>query len=525
MELDKTIYNFFKALVVLIPLVAGFELSAEIFTFTLDPVILKSNLGIILVSGMFLFFTIKVIAKKRTIFYSSELTPVILFLILSFGYIFKSINVYSAVHIFNLYLSYFFVYFLSLNIYRDNASFKDLLIVLIKVKFVLVIIGILQIYFPEKITFINQFAPPSGTFGNRNFFGQFLVFLFPISIYFLLRGKKIERIISFVNIVFTIDIVNQINAKQLYLILFLLATFYIVYQFIFYFKNKKFQLSKAKDIAILTAVLIMSLILLRDSKVAIGTEFLQADQGTATTPELFDFGRKDDWSSGRYQMIVNSLDMIKDHPYGVGLGQWEIYYIFYQDRHLKDTAFDHRARSRELHNEYIEILLNLSFLGFLLVFTAFVILSFKILPSLFKEEKNTELYLFICLSILVFILVAGVSKPINAYVLPFFTVLFSGFLSANCNLPNKSKEYKFSNYTVYVVIALVSVNMLYVSYKYIPNLYAKYIEGKVWLTPNRKNLNNQEYLYLKSMEIEPGDPQTIFDTGLILTKQSKYKRK
>ena len=80
--IDKTIHNFFKALVVLIPLVAGFELSAEIFTFTIDPVILKSNLGIILVSAMFLFFTIKVIAKKRTIFYSSELTPVILFLLL-----------------------------------------------------------------------------------------------------------------------------------------------------------------------------------------------------------------------------------------------------------------------------------------------------------------------------------------------------------------------------------------------------------------------------------------------------------
>lgn len=520
--LDKTIHNFFKVLVVLIPLVAGFELSAESFTFTVDPIILKSNIGIILVSAIYLFFMIKVIAKKRTIIYSSELTPVILFLILSFGYIFKSVNLYSAVHIFILYLSYFFIYLLSLNTYKDSENFKDILKVLIKVEFVCAVIGFLQIYFPNTVSFINQFASPSGTFGNSNFFGQFLLFLFPINIYYLLRGKHTERFFSLVNIVLTFIIVYQIGAAQLYLILFLLFIALVIHQFLFYFINKKYSFFAGKDLAIFLALIVITLLIFKQDY------FKSITQGSnevnlSSNYSLVNDISREDWSSGRFQMLVNSIDMAKDHPFGVGLGQWEIYYIFYQDRYLKDTAFDHKARSRELHNEYAEIFLSLGFFGFLLIFVAFILLTLKILPYLFKENKNTELYLFTSLSLLVFLLVAGVSKPINGYILTFLTAAFAGFLSSNCNSKKELKEYEFNGIFAYIFLVIALVNLIFVSYKYIPNLYSKYLQGKVWLTQNRTNLDNQEYLYLKSYEIEPEDPQTVFDTGLILTRNRKYK--
>ena len=251
---NQKIHFLIKFLVVLLPFLAGYEISEDYFWLVLDPVILKTNVGIIVSALIFVFFTIFHIRKKREIIFSKELIPVLLFLFLSFASILWSINTFTAINVFLAYVSFFIIYLVSLNIYKGYSDFYQLIQLLTRTQLLIVLVGMLQIYYPGSVSFINQFAPPSGTFGNANFFGQYLVFLLPINIYFLLRGNRINQTISLLNILPTFIIIEKVAAAQVYLALFILVISLFVHQLIYFFINKKFQFSNKFDLLKLLTV-------------------------------------------------------------------------------------------------------------------------------------------------------------------------------------------------------------------------------------------------------------------------------
>ena len=86
----------------------------------------------------------------------------------------------------------------------------------------------------------------------------------------------------------------------------------------------------------------------------------------------------------RGQLILDTCEMIKDHPFGVGAGNWLFLYPLYHN-HLKKIGFNRKKQARKVHNDYIQYLAELGFPGFL-AFIGLLFLSFKKLLSCIRHK-------------------------------------------------------------------------------------------------------------------------------------------
>jgi len=66
--------------------------------------------------------------------------------------------------------------------------------------------------------------------------------------------------------------------------------------------------------------------------------------------------------TARGQVILDTWDMIKDHPYGVGAGNWMFLYPLYH-KHLQKKAFNKIRQIRKVHNDYVQYLAEIGFPG------------------------------------------------------------------------------------------------------------------------------------------------------------------
>ena len=68
----------------------------------------------------------------------------------------------------------------------------------------------------------------------------------------------------------------------------------------------------------------------------------------ASAPETF-------LTSDRGTYFLNTLHMVKHHPFGVGLGDWQTQYPVFR-RHQRDLAFDTRHQVRRAHSDHVQML-------------------------------------------------------------------------------------------------------------------------------------------------------------------------
>ena len=90
------------------------------------------------------------------------------------------------------------------------------------------------------------------------------------------------------------------------------------------------------------------------------------------------------YKTARGQLIHDTCAMIKDHPLGVGAGNWPFLYPLYYNR-LAQKGFNRKKQIRKVHNDYIQYLAELGFPGFL-AFIGLLFLSFKKLLSCIRHK-------------------------------------------------------------------------------------------------------------------------------------------
>ena len=124
-------------------------------------------------------------------------------------------------------------------------------------------------------------------------------------------------------------------------------------------------------------------------------------------------------SSIRLIRWQNTLELIKDHPFGVGPGNFEFSYLSYRDRHGLDPEASETMIAKSPHNGYLQALSDSGIL-----YTIILLLSIGWLAALnmSKSKGPFDISKALPLGILIFILVdAGVAFPMeNAY--PFFVM-------------------------------------------------------------------------------------------------------
>lgn len=278
----------------------------------------------------------------------------------------------------------------------NNENRKSFIKTTFWVGFLASLYGILQYYGIELFwpRVLNPFGGRCvSSFGNPNFLSTYLVLLFPLLFVYLIYEQS-----KFKKIVFTITLFAVYIAllctltRSSWLGIFVATIVCLVLLLLF---EKQFLKKKLKFIVIILASMFLLIFLWPRSNVA-GYKPNAVERLLETglvKKEYYGawFQRKLIWSCAWYMVVENPF-------LGKGWGCFELFFPFYQGRHLFLEAYkDQRTHANNTHNEILEIWSQTGTIGFgiyLLLISALCYYSIFLIRNLKGENRFLAIALF-----------------------------------------------------------------------------------------------------------------------------------
>lgn len=130
----------------------------------------------------------------------------------------------------------------------------------------------------------------------------------------------------------------------------------------------------------------------------------------------------------RIRYIDNSLELFSEKPIlGHGLGSWKIESLRFQDFNSDNIIIPYYV-----HNDFLQILVEIGLLGFIMYFSLFII----IISILIKGLKNISVFPFLLLSVIVFFIDSNLNFPIHRsqQIVPFLFIISTVLISQNLKI-------------------------------------------------------------------------------------------
>ena len=97
-----------------------------------------------------------------------------------------------------------------------------------------------------------------------------------------------------------------------------------------------------------------------------------------------------DTDRGTY--LVNTLNMVRYHPFGVGIGDWQTMYPVYR-RVNRETAFDDRFQVRRAHSDHVQMLGEGGWIGLILWWTFLAVLLARAAIATVRRRDHQAAFL------------------------------------------------------------------------------------------------------------------------------------
>ncbi|MCZ6626160.1 MAG: O-antigen ligase family protein [Deltaproteobacteria bacterium] len=286
--------------------------------------------------------------------------PILFYLLVSTISLFKSINPYEGLtHLLLLLLgiSLFWIAANHITLERVSALFHWVVIAGGIVAF----LGIVQAW-GINIPTLLPIAGPGSTFGNKNMAAQYLLFVLPAAFYLLLSSSKPTR-------------------EWLYAFLTALASTHFIYTgtraawgaataalIILWFSLRARGLTVQELLSLgkrkwsfLSGIMVFAV-----AMNTIPPYFIPNFGGTPTLSRLQSMldVETDTDAQLRFAIWANTIAIFKDHPFlGVGKGNFQFIYPLYSHRVIKDPSFSVEVKAAEAHNDYLQLLAEIGFVG------------------------------------------------------------------------------------------------------------------------------------------------------------------
>ena len=421
--MERKIPLLLAAAVALMPLLAPITLSDA--PFNVAPESMKTAWGILSVlslSGVLMWAAL----KKREICYkkSPVLFPVLLLVVWCLlSLLWVEDGFLAAIMLAQLF-SYALVLFLTLSLFEKYDVEKSFVWLIFSMTLVS-LICLTQYYLPSHDwvqNFFIQTAKPGATFANKNMASHFIVMTIPFSLIGLLASvsRKQRYLYGFATAIGLWFLIYTV-ARQAYLAVLvefvLLALFFVVD----YFKHREKSLILStpewrSNVQSLVGV-VLFLVLVSNWAAGDGN-----DQGNAKLEKATNISIQA--GSSRFPAWLNTIEMIKERPFGVGIGQWPESYPQYYDRVEKDVIFNEKVKLKRLHNDYLEMFANVGIVGYVaLLWLALIVI--KVIFSCLMDNMCEYRWRVLALSLGLsgFTVIAMFSFPTRVY-LPAFLVFF-----------------------------------------------------------------------------------------------------
>lgn len=252
------------------------------------------------------------------------------------------------------FLSYFIVFFGTINLINKRNQFQRLLLVIITWGLILAFYGLIKKYYILNKGITASFS----SFGNRNHFAGYMVMIVPLAIGYTLQCRdKLQKVL--------IGFVAAVISASVFL-----------------------SLSRAGSLSLIFSLLVMAVLLKRQriigGKYWIIIAIVVLSLGLILIPGI-DFVKQRFSFLGasflnRFQIAKNSLKTIKDFPLlGVGLGGFSHIFTLYQ-RLISSTYFKY------LHNDHLQLVVEMGLLGASLYF----LFLWRIFRDILKKLKHRQ---------------------------------------------------------------------------------------------------------------------------------------
>lgn len=433
-----------------------------------DPTLLirRTSLFIILPSILLLYHFSKISFNKIS---ESQIKWMLLFLVFI---LYSLISSYFTAVNFNesiwgiIYLIGWLSIALTFIVYINQSVMSKILIATSFIGGGLSLLALLQAY---GLFEIQNFSSTSATFINRNFWGMYLCFVVPATIYSSIIEKSDKnRLIHLLMFTFSICslIHNRSRAAWLGIFIALLLLLLIFNKSILlwikdYYK-KKYKLG---SLGMITSLLIGMVFLfiytepevdnIPDYKKTIWSTLITSNKNTLTEKE-----EHKNTSGERIPLYSSTLNMIEDHLiFGVGYNNWRLQHPAYYGEYIHDD--NHLKLNQRPHNDILWIMSEGGLIG-LLLFMALVVLPviFTLKNILLKSNHKDKLLDSFLLASIVCILVESLFDFPKQRTIPnLYIWSFLGYLSIHIpSISNLNQYYtKIIKNVLLTIVILISI--------------------------------------------------------------------
>jgi len=339
-------------------------------------------------------------------------------------------------------------------------------------------IGILQNFNINPLNY-KQVAPPASTFINKNFAANYFDLVLPVSLtlFFISTNKK-EAWIYSISITLIISYIILTRARGAYLAAIITFTMFLISIHLFPLLKKQIKFISQQYKKQIMLIIFIPIILF-----FLPNQQYQSDYEENRYSALFSKQQQNSISV-RLNAYQNSLDLYKENPiFGVGLGGFQSHFRPYMQSVLaKNKIFSDFIY---LHNEPLQLLVELGIIGFIIVFVFFILLFRSVFLLLYNGLKlNTAptfnkqkiLYLGFFIALLASLFHSLFSFPLHQPTSATFLAIYIGVL---LNLGSKKVFIYQSNIPKILFYSKISLTILFLGL--VANFYFNYMQSSYYM--------------------------------------------
>lgn len=413
---------------------------------------------------IYLFLKIKKTAISKSLLY--YLFIVFLFSLITLFKAFQSINFSDGIfEAFRFILFCVLVLLFFLNFKENKITFSEVSICFIVMTFITFCISVYQLWnlFSDGGLSHEKMYDIFATFANKNIYSEVLLVSIPFVFYTLLRGNKILKIISIVNILFSVFFITVLLTRTVWIaaVLSFFATLFlkifIDYKSFFYSNlYSKFHKKYLFFGFVIIAVIISSVLF-----------YGSGDKSGAFKKQVKDiFNLSYGSTKDRIELWKRTVNIFKIDPLtGCGSGSWKVLILRYGSKNLKSE--DNVTFYQRPHNDYLWVLAEQGIIGFALQLAAIVFVLIIFIRKLKKADNyhDKEILLLLFFGWSCYLIFAFFSFPSERIEHIIYHSLIISFLFS---IPAKNNEEIFINKKVKIVlftfILLICIVSLYVGF-------------------------------------------------------------
>ena len=384
--------------------------------------------------------------KPWELYIGRTTVPVILFVTLAAISMLWSHNYYKSSELILKVGGSVGIYFLITNYFQKREDVISLIEVSFIAAFIVIFYGLLQyteiLYLPR-----DQYGQkdPSTTIGLTNFVLHYIVLIIPSYVGFLgITKSNVKRALIVIGMIplyyyfFIAENRASLTGVSMEIIFALLLLGVFVYM------KKSRTPFPLKTIAATLGVLIVGAYLIlyqTESGRTIRRKF-----STVFHPSQY---YRDDSIRFRLETWKKAPMIIKDHPFGLGLANLEIYFPLYYTPYLINMTLHNNTRVVRSHNDYVQTLVDLGIEGFLILLWLLLAIASIMITLLKKIDTWDDFWLFWSIStgIVGFLIVMFFSFPLQEPTASLYLWSFLGLLEVLKKIHNKGniKSLKISS--------------------------------------------------------------------------------